>query len=223
MSDAGIETNATTEELQSFIDAMSGAGNATKDLTSQYAKNKEVVDKLSDGDIISADDFNKLDAEYQDYFARMLDGTYKLVGGAEALQQAVKDNYTNVFKAQNNDLRDENSQIQNTIDSGNVDKLKTAGGTGEESNFDSSVLQQQLDLLTAIGDQEVVNKGQIEEWQNSIRNGTDIQATLDGVQQALDATGVSETALKDLMAANEAQIHSTDIALLNSLREFNIL
>lgn len=63
----------------------------------------------------------------------MLDGTYKLVGGAEALQQAVKDNYTNAFKAQNNDLRDENSQIQNTIDSGNVDKLKTAGGTGEES------------------------------------------------------------------------------------------
>ena len=223
LSDAGIETNATTEELQAFIDAMSGAGNATKDLTSQYAKNKEVVDKLSDGDIISADDFNKLDAEYQDYFARMLDGTYKLVGGAEALQQAVKDNYTNAFKAQNNDLRDENSQIQNTIDSGNVDKLKTAGGTGEESNFDSSVLQQQLDLLAAIGDQEVVNKGQIEEWQDSIRNGTDIQATLDGVQQALDATGVSETALNDLMAANEAQIHSTDIALLNSCDSVNQL
>ena len=223
LSDAGIETNATTEELQAFIDAMSGAGSATKDLTSQYAKNKEVVDKLSDGDIISTDDFNKLDAEYQDYFARMLDGTYKLVGGAEALQQALKDDYTKAFKAQNNDLRDENNQIQNTIDSGNVDKLKTAGGTGEESNFDSSVLQQQLDLLTAIGDQEVVNKGQIKEWQDSIRNGTDIQATLDGVQQALDATGVSETTLKDLMAANEAQIHSTDIALLNSCDSVNQL
>ena len=223
LSDAGIETNATTEELQAFIDAMSGAGNATKDLTSQYAKNKEVVDKLSDGDIISADDFNKLDAEYQDYFARMLDGTYKLVGGAEALQQALKDDYTKAFKAQNNDLRDENSQIQNTIDSGNVDKLKTAGGTGQASDFDSTVLQQQLDLLTAIGDQEVVNKGQIEEWQNSIKNGTDIQATLDGVQQALDATGVSETALNDLMAANEAQIHSTDLALLNSCDSVNQL
>lgn len=223
LSDAGIETNATTEELQAFIDAMSGAGNATKDLTSQYAKNKEVIDKLSDGDIISADDFNKLDAEYQDYFARMLDGTYKLVGGAEALQQALKDDYTKAFKAQNNDLRDENNQIQNTIDSGNVDKLKTAGGTGQASDFDSSVLQQQLDLLTAIGDQEVVNKGQIEEWQNSIKNGTDIQATLDGVQQALDATGVSETALNDLMAANEAQIHSTDLALLNSCDSVNQL
>lgn len=41
LSDAGIETNATTEELQAFIDAMSGAGNATKDLTSQYAKIKK--------------------------------------------------------------------------------------------------------------------------------------------------------------------------------------
>ena len=111
----------------------------------------------------------KLDAEYQDYFARMLDGTYKLVGGAEALQQALKDDYTKAFKAQNNDLRDENSQIQNTIDSDNVDRLKTAGGTGQGSDLDSTVLQQQLDLLTAIGDQEVVNKGQIEEWQNSIR------------------------------------------------------
>lgn len=223
LDDAGVETNFTTEELQAFIDSMSGAGNATKDLTSQYAQNKEVVDKLSDGDIISADDFNKLDAEYQDYFARMLDGTYKLVGGAEALQQALKDDYTKAFKAQNNDLRDENSQIQNTIDSGNVDKLKTAGGTGQASDFDSSVLQQQLDLLTAIGDQEVVNKGQIEAWQDSIRNGTDIQATLDGVQQALDATGVSETALNDLMAANEAQIHSTDLALLNSCDSVNQL
>jgi hypothetical protein len=223
LSDAGIETNATTEELQAFIDAMSGAGNATKDLTSQYAKNKEVIDKLSDGDIISADDFNKLDAEYQDYFARMLDGTYKLVGGAEALQQALKDDYTKAFQEQNKGLRDENSQIQNTIDSGNVDKLKTAGGTGQASDFDSSILQQQLDLLTAIGDQEVVNKGQIEEWQNSIKNGTDIQATLDGVQQALDATGVSETALNDLMAANEAQIHSTDLALLNSCDSVNQL
>ena len=223
LSDAGIETNATTEELQAFIDAMSGAGNATKDLTSQYAKNKEVIDKLSDGDIISADDFNKLDAEYQDYFARMLDGTYKLVGGAEALQQALKDNYTKAFQEQNKGLRDENSQIQNAIDSGNVDKLKTAGGTGQASDFDSSVLQQQLDLLTAIGDQEVVNKGQIEKWQNSIKDGTDIQATLDGVQQALDATGVSETALNDLMAANEAQIHSTDLALLNSCDSVNQL
>lgn len=223
LSDAGIETNATTEELQAFIDAMSGAGKATQDLTSQYAKNKEVIDKLSDGDIISADDFDKLDAEYQDYFARMLDGTYKLVGGAEALQQALKDDYTKAFKAQNNDLRDENNQIQNTIDSGNVDKLKTAGGTGQASDFDSTVLQQQLDLLTAIGDQEVVNKGQIEEWQNSIKNGTDIQATLDGVQQALDATGVSETVLNDLMAANEAQIHSTDLALLNSCDSVNQL
>lgn len=223
LSDAGIETNATTEELQAFIDAMSGAGNATKDLTSQYAKNKEVVDKLSDGDIISTDDFNKLDTEYQDYFARMLDGTYKLVGGAEALQQALKDDYTKAFKAQNNDLRDENSQIQNTIDSDNVDRLKTAGGTGQASDFDSTVLQQQLDLLTAIGDQEVVNKGQIEAWQDSIRNGTDIQATLDGVQQALDATGVSETALNDLMAANEAQIHSTDLAFLNSCDSVNQL
>ena len=223
LSDAGIKTNATTEELQAFIDAMSGAGNVTKDLTSQYAKNKEVVDKLSDGDIISADDFNKLDAEYQDYFTRMLDGTYKLVGGAEALQQALKDDYTKAFKAQNNDLRDENSQIQNTIDSDNVDRLKTAGGTGQASDFDSTVLQQQLDLLTAIGDQEVVNKGQIEAWQDSIRNGTDIQATLDGVQQALDATGVSETALNDLMAANEAQIHSTDLALLNSCDSVNQL
>lgn len=223
LSDAGIETNATTEELQAFIDAMSGAGKATQDLTSQYAKNKEVIDKLSDGDIISADDFNKLDAEYQDYFARMLDGTYKLVGGAEALQQALKDDYTKAFQEQNKGLRDENSQIQNTIDSGNVDKLKTAGGTGQASDFDSSVLQQQLDLLTAIGDQEVVNKGQIEEWQNSIKNGTDIQATLDGVQQALDATGVSETALNDLMAANEAQIHSTDLALLNSCNSVNQL
>lgn len=223
LSDAGIETNATTEELQAFIDAMSGAGKATQDLTSQYAKNKEVIDKLSDGDVISADDFNKLDAEYQDYFARMLDGTYKLVGGAEALQQALKDDYTKAFQEQNKGLRDENSQIQNTIDSGNVDKLKTAGGTGQASDFDSSVLQQQLDLLTAIGDQEVVNKGQIEEWQNSIKNGTDIQATLDGVQQALDATGVSETALNDLMAANEAQIHSTDLALLNSCDSANQL
>lgn len=223
LSDAGIETNATTEELQAFIDAMSGAGKATQDLTSQYAKNKEVIDKLSDGDIISADDFNKLDAEYQDYFARMLDGTYKLVGGAEALQQALKDDYTKAFQEQNKGLRDENSQIQNTIDSGNVDKLKTAGGTGQASDFDSSVLQQQLDLLTAIGDQEVVNKGQIEEWQNSIKNGTDIQATLDGVQQALDATGVSETVLNDLMAANEAQIHSTDLALLNSCNSVNQL
>lgn len=223
LSDAGIETSATTEELQAFIDAMSGAGNATKDLTSQYAKNKEVIDKLSDGDIISADDFDKLDAEYQDYFARMLDGTYKLVGGAEALQQALKDDYTKAFQEQNKGLRDENSQIQNTIDSGNVDKLKTAGGTGQASDFDSTVLQQQLDLLTAIGDQEVVNKGQIEEWQNSIKNGTDIQATLDGVQQALDATGVSETALNDLMAANEAQIHSTDLALLNSCDSVNQL
>ena len=223
LSDAGIETNATTEELQAFIDAMSGAGKATQDLTSQYAKNKEVIDKLSDGDIISADDFDKLDAEYQDYFARMLDGTYKLVGGAEALQQALKDDYTKAFQEQNKGLRDENNQIQNTIDSGNVDKLKTAGGTGQASDFDSSVLQQQLDLLTAIGDQEVVNKGQIEEWQNSIKNGTDIQATLDGVQQALDATGVSETALNDLMAANEAQIHSTDLALLNSCDSVNQL
>lgn len=223
LDDAGVETNFTTEELQAFIDAMSGAGNATKDLTSQYAKNKEVIDKLSDGDTISADDFNELDAEYQDYFARMLDGTYKLVGGAEALQQALKDDYTKAFKAQNNDLRDENNQIQNTIDSGNVDKLKTAGGTGQASDFDSSVLQQQLDLLTAIGDQEVVNKGQIKEWQDSIRDGTDIQATLDGVQQALDATGISETALNDLMAANEAQIHSTDLALLNSCDSVNQL
>lgn len=223
LSDAGIETDVTTEELQAFIDAMNGAGNATKDLTSQYAQNKEVIDKLSNGDTISADDFEKLDTAYQDYFIQMLDGTYKLVGGAEALQQALKDDYTEAFKSQNESLRKENDQIQNTIDSGNADNFNTAGGTGKENDFDNTILQQQLDLLAAIGDQEVVNKGKIEEWQESIKKGTDVQDTLDEIQQELDKVGVSESSLSELMASNEAQIHANNLASLSLCSSTNEL
>ena len=211
LDDAGVETNFTTEELQAFIDAMTGAGNATVDLTSKYVQNKEVIDKLSDGDIISADDFDKLDAAYQDYFVKTLDGTYKLVGAAEDLQKAVKDDYIKAFQFQNDSLREQNKGYQTALDRGNTEQLAKVGGV---NGNDNQIYQQQLDLLTAIGDQTVVNKGQLEDWSKDLKylSPDEIKA----VQEALDATGISEQSFTDAIAANEAQIHETDLAILNS-------
>ena len=211
LDDAGVETNFTAEELQAFIDAMTGAGNATVDLTSKYVQNKEVIDKLSDGDIISADDFDKLDAAYQDYFVKTLDGTYKLVGAAEDLQKAVKDDYIKAFQFQNDSLREQNKGYQTALDRGNTEQLAKVGGV---NGNDNQIYQQQLDLLTAIGDQTVVNKGQLEDWSKDLKylSPDEIKA----VQEALDATGISEQSFTDAIAANEAQIHETDLAILNS-------
>ena len=211
LDEAGVETNFTTEELQAFIDAMTGAGNAAMDLTSKYAQNKSVIDKLSDGDTISADDFDKLDAAYQDYFVKTLDGTYKLVGAAEDLQKAVKDDYIKAFQSQNDSLREQNKGYQAALDSGNTEQLAKVGGA---NGNDNQIYQQQLELLTAIGDQTVVNKGQLEDWDKDLKDLSPDE--IKAVQEALDATGISEQSFTDAIAANEAQIHETDIAILNS-------
>lgn len=218
LESVGVETDFTTEQLQSLINAMSNAGNAADNLSSKYAKNIEVIDKLSDGDTISADDFDQLDAAYQDYFIQMLDGTYKLVGGAEALQKAVEEDYIKAFESQNNALRQQNKGYQDTLDwsneNGGVDQLKTAGGKDGTNN---TILQQQLDLLSTINDETIANQGQIEEWNTALQeNGSLSKNQLKEVQEALDAAEISEQSFTNAIAENEAQIHSTNLAILNS-------
>lgn len=63
-----------------------------KHLEEQYANLESVRNKLKDtGDIISADEFEKLGAGWDDYFVKMADGTYALTKSAEEFARLSKE------------------------------------------------------------------------------------------------------------------------------------
>lgn len=100
LRESGVATSFTDDELQNLINSMRAVAKETDDLTklqNDYAEAKKAIKGLKIGDTIDKEAYDKLTVEGQSYFTKMLDGTYKLVAGADLLQQSIKDSYMDRF------------------------------------------------------------------------------------------------------------------------------
>lgn len=110
---SSIATNATNEALEAYIRLMARQKGSIEEVMSSYAEANKISSKMKKiGETISAEDFltmsSYLGTETDKYFTRMLDGTYKLIKGADQLQDRVneiaKDKTKNIIRNEAEEL-----------------------------------------------------------------------------------------------------------------------
>jgi hypothetical protein len=95
-SEAMEETGMSAEEAAELTYQMRYAMGAIEEFdvdkaTDKFVTLKKTLDAVNKtGDTIDADMYNSLSDDMQEYFIRMGDGTYKLIGSAEAFKAAAE-------------------------------------------------------------------------------------------------------------------------------------
>lgn len=234
LDDAGVTTDFTTGELQALIEAMSDVAMTADKAASEFAKLHKIIDGIKTGDTISQEDYLALGAGYEDYFMKMADGTYKLVGDAEEFYNAVNGQSINNFvhavaEAQNtyDNLLTYKKSGASLEDSGltkssatpqmaydNWDTNHESGWeTGAVETFDPGLAQAQIEYLQTVAG---YSKEQTAAWQDMVDTQT---MTLEGARALADEVAKNATqwgnldqavlgAQADLLAAQE-QLAST--------------
>lgn len=211
---AGISTVGLDEKLQNLIDVMQIDGVESVDkLTEAYKNAADIIKDLKDGDTISADDYAALDEDSQKYFQLMMDGTYQLIGKAEELQRLLNGNGVESFRENIKNYQDQNVDYSRIQDY-DFDTLSTSrSGSAGEGKFDSSQVQQQLDILKTLNG---ATEEQIALWQQELDSGTMFVSSLDEIGMAVQGCGAEYNRLNELIASNNAQIEAQKEALAAS-------
>lgn len=211
---AGISTVGLDEKLQNLVDVMQIDGVESIDkLTEAYKNAADIIKDLKDGDIISADDYAALDEDSQKYFQLMMDGTYQLIGKAEELQRLLNGNGIESFRENIKNYQDQNVDYSRIQDY-DFDTLSTSrSGSVGEGKFDSSQVQQQLDILKTLNG---ATEEQIALWQQELDSGTMFVSSLDEIGMAVQGCGAEYNRLNELIASNNAQIEAQKEALAAS-------
>lgn len=211
---AGISTVGLDEKLQNLVDVMQIDGVESVDkLTEAYKNASDIIKDLKDGDTISADDYAALDEDSQKYFQLMMDGTYQLIGKAEELQRLLNGNGVESFRENIKNYQDQNVDYSRIQDY-DFDTLSTSrSGSAGEGKFDSSQVQQQLDILKTLNG---ATEEQIALWQQELDSGTMFVSSLDEIGMAVQGCGAEYNRLNELIASNNAQIEAQKEALAAS-------
>lgn len=211
---AGISTIGLDEKLQNLVDAMQVDGVESVDkLTEAYKNAADIIKDLKDGDTISADDYAALDEDSQKYFQLMMDGTYQLIGKAEELQRLLNGNGVESFRENIKNYQDQNVDYSRIQDY-DFETLSTSrSGSAGEGKFDSSQVQQQLDILKTLNG---ATEEQIALWQQELDSGTMFVSLLDEIGMAVQGCGAEYNRLNELIASNNAQIEAQKEALAAS-------
>lgn len=215
LQDAGITTQFTSEQLDTFIDSMREVGIAsTNTLTDRYSKITKITNGLETEDTISQEDYDTLGEEYQGYFQMMLDGTYKLVGSAEEFQDAVKTIEIGKFQEAMSQITEQNQAFERlkNYDDKDLQQSQSYVNDNGENKYSSSDVNKQLDILDVYG----FDPEQIAKWKEDLAdNGTTVDVLQD-IADAVNEVGYSEEDLTEKIQANNELLASYDMAIANS-------
>ena len=170
-----------------LIAQMQQATGAVKDFDStafceELANIVKIVQELETGDTISAEDYQQLGAEYSDFFMLMADGTYKLVGDAEAFRDAVMETTTGDLVDKMEEIKSTKAQLQEQYDAateamGNysLETLQTdqfhayENGSNDQDYagwYSGDTVKTQVDFLEQMG----YNADKIQAWRDDLEN-----------------------------------------------------
>lgn len=226
----GIEVNLSTDAFNALVAAMQTAQNAVLQLTSTYKTQSDIIKKLKDGDTISAEDYASLEEPYKQYFTMMMDGSYKLTGGAEALQKALSDDYITRFINSANNIAADNAGLAQYFTNKGVkygDALLNWESLAElqtkaEPNADDT--EKKLSIMKELGSLSGVSTGQMEEWLALSEYTPEQMKAISEAYNAIDFTNIEssiESTINNnkdnIQALNEAiVVTASDLADLNS-------
>lgn len=215
---AGIETATFDDKLQELIDTMVDSGvQAAEDLGTQYKTINDIVKGLSTGDTISAANYEKLSENAQTYFAAMMDGTYQLIGSAEKLKEAVKQEGISDYQENISKLEERGNQYSriSDYDLDTVEKTASAG----EGVYDTFTLNKQLTILEAM-DYEAE---QLAKWQEEASTGSISSDELNKIAEAVAGYDTQLTEMNALTKENQEAIESQELSIALSYDNFKEL
>ena len=230
LSQAGELTDEKIEEIIASAEDLQTIDLAT--LTNQIAEINKILSDLETGDSISADDYAKLSAEQQNYFAMAMDGTYQLIGSAEELRDITAEANFEKFKQMGAEAADTASTYTSASDIASsstqgVDALSQSAymGKGPEGStaFDSSLLETQLGLLREYQGELDISNAKLAEWQEQLQNNTIDPAMLRDVASAVGDINLSEEALAQGAADATAKQQELQTAMALSAENTNEL
>lgn len=205
--------------LEDFAQGIRDVVNSLGDFQEKYAAIHKFMDGIETGDSIDAEDYALLDEESQKYFTQMLDGTYKLIGSAEEFQQAAQQSLIEEAINQKNLLSSNNDDLTKLLGydfeglSNNANYQNEQG----ENKYDSTTVQQQIDLIRELGDQSDETKIKIDQWQQQLNNGR--FENVESLQEIADAVSGCSDAFENLsgtIQANNETIDGWDLAIAYS-------
>lgn len=216
LKQAGIETEFTTETLNAFIDALSDPRivKSFDSLAEGYATIHEVADGLELGDTISAEDFAVLGDEFETYFTRMADGTYKLTEDAEKFQEAVHAQSIDGFVQNIDKLKEQNEKLRAIQNYDFEDLSQTQNYVGEDgaNYYAGGDVNKQIESLEVMG----YDAEQIAKWRDDLSDGNSTVQTIDEIANAVAGYRGELENLDTAIAANEQAILKQEIAIATS-------
>ena len=204
---AGIATGQfADEDLRALVDALREASVSAQVSTEKFATLNEFAKELESGDTISAEDYDKFDLygmEMDQYFTKMADGTYKLIGDAEEFYNAVRAASLKDFKSSvNKDLTAfENASKVATTD---ISAMKGYQYDTDAKQYNYSTdAGTQLDFLEMTG---YTDTAAINDWRQALDGGTLDQYELtQAVAQHIETMGGEEAATSKVTEALAAK------------------
>lgn len=235
--DAGINVNYTDQQFQDLINSLQSSADAVEDFATKYKNIHEVIDSLSDGDIISDEDYQKLGEAANGYFIKMLDGTHKLIGSAKDFQDQVQKGLIEEARNQRAGLYNKNEklyELKNTdrYDFDELSKVQGADsggkGTGFGLAYDSSYVneknvQHQIDLVKALGDESEETKHKIIDWQEALNNHSINTDQLKALAEEVRNCQNAYESIDETIQENEEAMFETDLAIASTYDNFEDL
>lgn len=196
LSQAGITIKYTDNELENFIKTMRKTGDATKDFASiqeSYAKVNKAIKGLEIGDTISAEAYAELTAEAKNYFTLMLDGTYKLVKGADLLKESIKNEY---LDKSNNELIEQRDLLKKANIASTYDVSKHTGNYADEVDNINNIVKSGIDTTKKVFGNIDINNRKVIKWTSeNLEKNKDLVYTQKQIDDAIaDANKAKETA-----------------------------
>ena len=216
-----------TGKLEEFAEGLKSVANAAQDSakvafdSEQYGKAHKEINSIQVGDTVSEDTYNALNEQAQEYLSATLDGTYKLTKSAEEFRKIAEDGLIGLDNAiaKVQQLEELQSKDFNSI-SQPVD-LQGMGQIGIGVNRDA--IQEQIDLVSELGDQSTETKIQIAEWQDQLNNNVIGQESLNQLAEAAEKCRGRFEGLSEEIAQAKNAIEEQRAALAMSQTNFEDL
>ena len=193
LKEAGVETNASTQAIQAYINAQKQASELSPE--QNYKSVHDITDNLKRNDTIDAEQAATLEAagvNLKAFFTLTADGSYKLKTNAETFQQYINGITIQPFKAKMDQLQNKIDSIHSFGEGGQFEKYSsqnmgidefsnTAGTitniTGTDAQVvtgqDTEKLQAQIEFLKMIGEEDA----SIRQAEVAINEGRTLGAT----------------------------------------------
>lgn len=201
----------------------------------QLANVVKIIDGLNTGDTISADDYAKLGEGYEDYFMLMADGTYKLIGQAEAFHDAVMSKTVDDLRDKMAEANANIAETQAKIDAANgaldgkdLDALSTSqyhAYTDDEDHggytgyYNSSDVKAQVDFLEKMG----YNADKIQAWRDDLANGDTTADVLQKIGEEVDNAAAAYENFNVQLAEANASLEAAQEAYASTAQNFSEL